>query len=156
MNTRILTPLILAAATALPLAGTVAMPRPAVAADATPAPADGRVELNADAVAAGVGFEWGSGHLEYAGAKHRFKMTGLSVVDVGAAKISANGTVHHLKRLQDFNGTYTSFIAGATVAGGGGVAYLKNQNGVVIKLNSTSQGLRLKFSADGVKLKLES
>jgi hypothetical protein len=77
-------------------------------------------------------------------------------VDVGAAKISASGSVYHLKTLKDFNGVYTTFAAGATIAGGGGVAYLRNQNGVVIKLNSTSAGLRFNLSANGVTLKVES
>jgi hypothetical protein len=122
---------------------------------ASPAP-DGSLTLSGGAVAAGVGFVWGSGNLTYQGAPHAVKVSGLSVVDVGAAKIDASGSVYHLKSLKDFNGTYTTFSAGATIAGGGGAAYLKNQNGVVIKLNSTSTGLRFNLSASGVTLKVAS
>jgi hypothetical protein len=117
---------------------------------------DAALSLSGGAVAAGIGFVWGSGQLEYHGAPHAVKVSGLSVVDVGAAKISASGSVYHLKALKDFDGVYTTFAAGATIAGGGGVAYLRNQNGVVIKLNSTSTGLRFNLSADGVTLKAES
>ena len=127
----------------------------ALAQSSQPAP-DAAVAISGGAVAAGVGFVWGSGQLDYNGALHPFSVSGLSIVDVGAAEINASGAVYNLKNINDFNGTYTTFAAGATVAGGGGVAYLRNQNGVVIKLNSTSAGLRFNFSADGVMMKLQS
>ncbi|MBO9708078.1 MAG: hypothetical protein J7521_07690 [Caulobacter sp.] len=119
------------------------------------APADGTVSLSSGAVAAGVGFVWGGGDLEFAGKAHPFKITGLSVVDVGVASINATGTVHNLKRLQDFAGTYTAFSAGATVAGGGGLVVLRNQNGVVLKLKATSAGLRLTLAPEGIKVRLK-
>ena len=134
------------------IAGGLAVP----ASRAQDAPPDGALSLSGGAVAAGIGFTWGSGTLTYQGAPHAVKVSGLSVVDVGAAKIDASGSVYHLKSLKDFNGTYTTFAAGATIAGGGGAAYLKNQNGVVIKLNSTSTGLRFNLSASGVTLKVKS
>jgi len=127
----------------------------ALAQDAQPAP-DAAISLSGGAVAAGVGYVWGSGQLTFDGSPYSFKVSGLSIVDVGVAKIDAAGAVYNLKHLNDFDGTYTAFAAGATVAGGGGVAYLRNQNGVVIKLNSTSAGLRFNLSANGVTLKLES
>jgi len=143
-----------AALAAVLIAGGIAAPA-ARADDATPAP-DAALTLSGGAVAAGIGFVWGSGQIDYKGVQHPVKVSGLSVIDVGAAKISATGVVYHLKALEDFDGTYTAFAAGATVAGGGGVAYLKNQNGVVIKLNSTSAGLRFNLSANGVTLKVSS
>ena len=125
------------------------------AATAARAP-DATLSLEGGAVAAGVGYVWGSGTLDFGGAPHKVKMSGLSIVDVGAAKISASGAVYHLKTISDFDGTYTTFAAGATVAGGGGVAYLRNQKGVVIRLDSTTEGLRFNLSASGVTLKVES
>jgi hypothetical protein len=145
-----------AALAAIIVAGGLAAPASSRAGDdASPAP-DATLALSGGAVAAGVGFVWGSGQLDYKGTPHAVKVSGLSIVDVGAAKIDASGSVYHLKALKDFSGTYTAFAAGATVAGGGGVAYLRNQNGVVIKLNSTSAGMRLNLSANGVTLKVES
>lgn len=147
---------LIALAGAVVLAGGMATaPVPSQAQEAAKA-ADGALTFSGGAVAAGIGFVWGSGQLEYHGEFHPVKVSGLSVVDVGVAKLDASGAVYNLKRLQDFDGIYTTFAAGATVAGGGGVAYLRNQHGVVIKLNSTSEGLRLNLSADGVKLKIES
>jgi len=127
----------------------------ALAQDSQAAP-DATIQLAGGAAAAGVGYVWGSGQLTYLGAPYTFKVSGLSIVDVGVAKIDAAGSVYNLNRLSDFDGIYTAFAAGATIAGGGGVAYLRNQNGVVIKLNSTSTGLRFNLSANGVTLKLES
>ena len=130
-------------------------------AQAQPAAAEARapdatLSLEGGALAAGVGFVWGSGTLDFGGAPHKVKVSGLSIVDVGAAKISAAGSVYNLKKISDFDGTYTTFAAGATVAGGGGVAYLRNQHGVVIRLDSTTEGLRFNLSASGVTLKVDS
>ena len=42
--------------------------------------------------------------------------------------------MHTLRSLADFNGNYVSIAAGATLAGGGSVSALRNQNGVVIDI----------------------
>ena len=83
-------------------------------------------------------------------------MSGLSAIDVGVSSISGWGDVYNLNRLPDFNGTYASVSAEVTLGGGGEVAYLRNQNGIVIKVTSTSQGLRLRLAPEGVKIALES
>ena len=57
-----------------------------------------------------------------------------------------------LKAPQDIDGVYTSVAAGGTLGGGGTVAAMRNQNGVVIKLTSTTQGLSLTLAAEGVKI----
>jgi hypothetical protein len=118
-------------------------------------PPSGSVRLHGGSVAAGVGYVWGHGTLAYGNKRYRFKLSGISVVDVGAASITASGDVYNLKGLRDFDGNYTAVTAGLTIAGGGSVAYLKNENGVVIKLVSTTEGLRFNLSADGVHIKLQ-
>jgi hypothetical protein len=50
---------------------------------------------------------------------------------------------------------YMGVSAGATVAGGGEGMALQNQNGVVLKLSGTTQGLKFKLGVDGVKLTLK-
>jgi hypothetical protein len=116
---------------------------------------DATNHLSTGSVAVGIGYTWGNGVLTYQGKEHPFSLDGLSVVDVGISKAEANGTVYNLKRLEDFNGTYTGVTAGATVAGGGGATTVRNQNGVVIDLLGTSQGLKFKLSVDGVKMTLK-
>ena len=126
---------------------------PAVS-DATAA--DGSVELTGGAVAAGIGYTWGAGTLTFNNGKHNFGINGVSIVDVGASKYSASGTVYHLKKLSDFDGNYVSFSAGAAIAGGGNAIYLRNQNGVVIKLASTEIGLRFNLATSGVDIALKN
>ena len=115
----------------------------------------GTIDLTGGSVAAGIGYVWGKGALTYMGQKHQFKLSGVSIVDVGAAHITASGDVYNLKDIHDFDGNYTTVTAGLTVAGGGSVAVLRTEPGVVIKLHATTQGLRFNLSADGVSIKLQ-
>jgi len=116
---------------------------------------DATVKITGKSVGAGVGVSWGKGTLTYHGKQHAFSIDGLSVGDVGVSSITATGSVYHLKNLEDFNGNFTAASTGAAVAGGGGVATMKNQNGVSMNLKATTKGLSLKIGADGLKVKLE-
>lgn len=118
--------------------------------------AEGTVNFTGGSIAAGIGFSWGHGELNYGGQPHAFKISGVALVDVGAASVAASGHVYNLKNLADFDGNYVAMGAGMTIAGGGSAEYLKNEHGVIIKLHSTDVGLRFNLSADGVKVKLAS
>ena len=76
----------------------------------------GKVTLESKSVALGVGVSWGDGVLEYRGKKYPFTVEGLSVLDLGVAKVSARGEVQNLKKLEDFNGNYV--LAAAAGAAG--------------------------------------
>jgi hypothetical protein len=117
---------------------------------------DATIQLSTGSVAVGIGITWGNGVLTYQGQEYPFSVDGLSVVDVGISKASASGVVYNLKKLEDFNGNYTGVTAGATIAGGAGASTIQNQNGVVINLVGTSQGLKFKLSMDGVKMTLKA
>jgi len=110
--------------------------------------------LSDGSVAAGIGFSWGKGTLAYAGKTYPIKVEGLSVGEVGVTRATAKGTVSNLTKLDDFSGNYVAVGAGATAAGGADVAVMKNQNGVVIELRSTTQGASLKLGAEGLRLTL--
>jgi hypothetical protein len=113
---------------------------------------DATVKLTTGSVAVGVGYSWGGGDLMYKGKKYPISIDGVSVGDVGVSKATASGNVYHLKSLSDFEGNYTAGSAGATLGGGGSATAMKNQNGVVIKIYSTTRGLKLKLAAEGVKI----
>jgi len=115
----------------------------------------GTLQLTEGSVAVGIGFSWGHGTLTYQGKKHRVKVEGLSVGEVGVSKATASGKVSNLTKLADFDGNYTAAGAGATVGGGASATIMKNQNGVVIELHSTTKGASLKLAASGISLKIE-
>ena len=116
----------------------------------------GTVEITSKSIAIGVGITWGDGTLTFQGKKHAFSVKGLSVIDLGISKISVAGDVYGLKKLEDFNGTYMAASADIVVGGGPGATIMKNQNGVVLKLNSTQKGLKLKLAPEGVTLTLKN
>ena len=116
---------------------------------------DATVKLSGKSVGAGVGFSWGKGTLTYHGKQYPFSVDGLSVGDVGVSSIDATGSVYHLKSVEDFNGQYTAASTGAAVAGGAGVATMKNAAGVVMNLKATTRGVKFKLGADGLKVSLE-
>jgi len=115
----------------------------------------GKVTLQSKSVAVGVGVSWGDGILEYRGKKYPFTVEGLSVLDLGIAKVSATGVVANLKKLEDFNGNYVFAAAGAAAGGGAGAAALKNQNGVEMALTATGQGVKLSVAQGGMNVKLK-
>jgi len=55
-------------------------------------------------------------------------VTAFSIVDVGVAKVFANGDVFNLKNVEDFEGVFMAAVAGATLGGGAGAAAMQNQN----------------------------
>jgi len=116
---------------------------------------DARVKLTGKSVAAGVGFSWGSGVLTYQGKDYPFSVSGLSAGNIGAGSADLTGDVFNLKTVDDFNGTFTSVGAGATVAGGGGAMSMRNQNGVVMNVVGTTKGLTFKLGVDGMKIELK-
>jgi hypothetical protein len=117
--------------------------------------ADATIKLTGGSVAAGVGLSWGSGTLTYKGKTYPIDVKGLSVGDVGVSKISASGTVYNLHSLDDFDGNYTAVGAGLTVAGGGSVATMQNQNKVKINLVSTTKGVKISLGGGGVDMKVK-
>jgi len=110
--------------------------------------------LSDGSVAAGIGFSWGRGTLTYAGKTYPVKVEGLSVGEVGVTRATAKGDVSNLTKLEDFPGNYVAVGAEATAAGGAGVTVMRNQNGVVVEMKSTTQGASLKLGAEGIRLSL--
>jgi hypothetical protein len=137
--------LVVAATLSLPLSTALAK---AKAPDAT-------LQLSSGSVAAGIGFSWGGGTLTYRGKRYPVSVDGLSVGSVGISRATASGTVTNLKKLEDFNGTYTAVGAGATVAGGGSISTMQNQNGVRVTLRSTSRGIKFTLGAAGVDMHIK-
>jgi hypothetical protein len=147
----------------LTLVATVFVSSVAVVSEAAPPVAEGAIPsayvwLSGGTVAAGIGYSWGHGTLYNSKdqKQYKFKISGVSVADVGAAGLNAEGEVYNLASPADLSGNYTAFTAGVTIVEGGSLAYLKNdKNGVVIKLHSQTGGLRFNLSANGMHITLQ-
>jgi hypothetical protein len=114
------------------------------------------VWLSGGSVAIGIGYTWGHGTLYNSKdqKEYKFKLSGVSVADVGGAGITAEGEVYNLTSPADLTGNYSAVTAGLTIIEGGSLAYLKNDKGVVIKLHSQTGGLRFNLSTNGMKITL--
>ena len=141
-----MTRLLAAAVAGVALAGALAAPTFAQ---------DARIRFSGGSVAFIAGVNWGDGTLTYKGHAYRLKVSGLSVGAVGANKFSGSGTVYHLRRLRDIEGTYSALDANATAGAGAGEIQMKNDKGVEIHAHSTSAGLKLAFAPSGVSIKLK-
>jgi hypothetical protein len=126
----------------------------AVAAEKAATPS-GKVTIQSTAIAAGVGVTWGDGKLSFKGKDYPFSIDGLTLVDWGFSRVNATGDVYNLDDVAKFGGTYLAAEAGLTLAGGVGGMVLRNQNGVVLHVRSTSQGARLQLGPSGLTIKLK-
>jgi hypothetical protein len=115
----------------------------------------GKVSIESRSIAAGIGVTWGDGKLSFKGKDYPFSIDGLTVVDFGISKASATGDVYDLTDVAKFPGTYVAAEAGFTLAGGVGGMVLRNQDGVVMHIRSTSRGARLQLGTSGLNIKLK-
>ncbi|MFH1595701.1 MAG: hypothetical protein ABIG94_04930 [Pseudomonadota bacterium] len=114
----------------------------------------GSVSIELTSVAAGIGASWGSGTLRFEGKVYPFKVSGLTVGDVGISTINAVGNVYNLKSASDLAGNYVAAGAGLTLAGGVGGVTMRNQKGVLINLYTVQQGLQLTIGPQGFNIDL--
>jgi hypothetical protein len=117
-----------------------------------PATLDGMVKLSGGVMAAGVGYKWGHGTLFYQGQEYKFCIRGLSIGDVGAVHVDAQGAVYNLKSLDDFAGKYFALSGGFAIARGESGAILKNKQGVMMELEMLETGVRFNIAASGLKV----
>ena len=97
----------------------------------------------------------GNGTLRYRGHTYPFSVGGLGVGGIGISKIEARGEVYGLERLRDFPGAYVQGrygLALGTVSTGD--LWLKNGNGVIMRLVAKRQGLMLSLGGDAVVIQM--
>ncbi|HVI88570.1 MAG TPA: hypothetical protein VM659_09715 [Dongiaceae bacterium] len=98
----------------------------------------------------------GGGTLYYGGKSYPFTVGGLGIGGIGISKMEAVGTIYDMKRLADFPGAYVQGRYGYAVGeAGNGELWLKNANGVVLKLQTKRQGLALSLGGDAVYINLD-
>jgi len=102
----------------------------------------------------GVGANWGEGVLTYEGHEYPFSLEGLSIGDLGAAGFTASGTVHGLRRAEDFNGTYENAKSEGTVVADRSAVTIRNENGLIVDLVIASAGFKLAFRLGGIRVEI--
>jgi hypothetical protein len=104
----------------------------------------GTVTMN-QAVVAGTAF--GSGILTFRGAAYPFTVLGTAIGPGAIAGLSASGTVYNLRDPSQFSGSFLQGTGGLAVAASltplPGEIWLKNNNGVVLRLQAEQTGLAL-------------
>src|SRR5258708_38453594 len=120
------------------------------AADKVP---DATFDLSGGSVAVGVGYTWAKGTLHYNGKDFPFSVQGLTVLDVGAQKISATGEVYALANVNDFAGNFNGVAAGAALVYGGSSGGMENHKGVVIRIHSNTTCADVQLSWNAIELK---
>ena len=97
----------------------------------------------------------GDGTLTYQGKTYRLSVGGVSVGTIGVAVTNLVGTAYHLHNAADIAGTYGAGSASVAVVGGGKVATLQNEKGVVLKVHGVQLGLEASLSLGGMVLSLQ-
>ena len=99
----------------------------------------------------------GKGTLTHEGRSYPFRIGGLGFGGFGVAAIDAHGTVYNMRGVDSFTGAYGNARIGLTAADKGkGRLWLKNTNGVVMKLWTEMKGLALTGGVDGIVITWES
>jgi hypothetical protein len=98
----------------------------------------------------------GGGKLTFQGNTYDFKVGGLGIGGIGASHISAYGEVYNLKEVVAFPGTFAQGAVGYSVTNQGeGQLWLQNQNGVVLHLQTSQQGLGLTAGVSGILISMD-
>ena len=99
----------------------------------------------------------GGGTVTFHGKEYPFKIGGITAgANVGVSKMSAAGEVYDLEDIAKFPGTYTKLDVSITLGGGVGGLRLKNENGVIMRLESRTKGLQLNVgSSSGITVTME-
>ncbi len=118
-------------------------------------PTTGTITMERWVVAAGIGASWGSGTVNYDGKSYRVRMSGLSFIDAGVARILDEGEITNIHDIRDIEGRYSSVDPGLTVIGGAGGSKLLNDNGVEIGNWNAELGLRIGIGPGPIWLSLE-
>ena len=123
---------------------------------ATPASAQststGAVRLSIFKAGFIIGAGGGQGTLTFKGKTYRLSVGGVGLGSLGIASVRLTGTASNLRTASDIAGTYGAAGAGATFVGGGQVATLQNEKGVVLSLRGAQAGFQVSLGVAGMTI----
>ncbi len=102
-----------------------------------------------------VGVGGGSGILIYHGRRYPLRIGGIGIGSLGVAAVDLVGTAHNLRVPTDIAGTYGAAGAGATFIGGGQVARLQNEKGVILEVRGPQAGFQVSLGVGGMTIALQ-
>jgi hypothetical protein len=116
----------------------------------------GTVTISQTRVAFLISGHAGGGTLRFRGQDYPFTIGGLGVGGIGVTKLEATGTVYNMTGREQFAGVYSQLRRGITIGEqGNGKLWLKNGDGVVLKLQGASKGIGLSLGADAVTIQFK-
>jgi len=93
------------------------------------------------------------GTVTFQGKQRKFKMTGLGIGGFGVSTSTATGVIYNMKTWEDFTGAYSSGRSGVTLGDNELLKdrslWLRNAEGVSIKLTTEKSGIELNLGVDG-------
>lgn len=93
----------------------------------------------------------GGGTLIFDSRKYDFSVGGLGVGGIGVSRMQAHGAVYNLHDLSDFPGAYVQVRSGIAVGSvSTGQLWLRNAQGVALRLDADRSGLALSLGGDAV------
>jgi hypothetical protein len=102
-----------------------------------------------------VGAAGGTGTLIYHGRRYPLRIGGIGVGSLVMAAVDLVGTASNLWRPADIAGTYGAAGVGATFVGGGQVARLQNDKGVILEVQGPQVGFQVSFGLAGITIALQ-
>lgn len=122
---------------------------------ATPSQAQG-CSIRLHIVKAGfiVGAGGGNGTLVCHGRAYRLTVGGIGLGSLGVAAADLAGTASNVHNPADVAGTYGAAGAGITFVGGGQVATLQNEKGVVLQVRGGQVGFQVSLGLAGMTISL--
>ncbi len=127
----------------------------AVAGTSVAEAATGRVRFNIAKAGFIIGVGGGSGNLQFKGRNYRLRVDGITAGTIGVARADLVGKAYNLRRPEDITGSYSVGSAGLSVIGGGKVARLQNEKGVVLELQGRQLGFEASLDLGGVNVRLD-
>lgn len=118
------------------------------------APPDATLDFDAKQLRLIFGGARGKGVLHYKGKDYPFTMSGATVGGVGYTEVEGIATVHFLKSLSDFPGSYSGIGIGAALVKGQGATTFQNAKGVVVTTKSKASGVALNLGVSAVEVKM--
>jgi hypothetical protein len=101
-----------------------------------------------------VGAGGGNGTLVCHGKAHRLTIGGIGLGSLGVAAADLVGTASNVHNPANVAGTYGAAGAGVTFVGGGQVATLQNEKGVVLQISGGQVGFQVSLGLAGMTIGL--